>query len=78
MERIILTKEMLAHLQNATQPVELCDEAGRVVAHLMPVFDPARWGPLQPQVSLEEIQRRANSNEKRYTTAEVLEHLRGL
>jgi hypothetical protein len=78
MERIIVDDDLLKKLRDLTAPLELCDTQGHVLAHVQPAHDPALLGPLEPQVTLEELQRRANSNEKRYTTAEVLEHLRSL
>jgi len=78
MTRVVVTKEMLAQLHNLTEPLELYDEQGHILARVEPVLDPALWGPLEPQVSVEELGRRANSTERRYTTAEVLEHLRSL
>ena len=40
--------------------------------------DLAEWEPLSPDISEEELDRRANSKEKRYTTTEVLAHLERL
>ncbi len=78
MERIVVDAELLEKLRQLTVPLELCDAQGHVLARLNPVYDPALWGPLVPQVSEEELDRREKANEKRYTTAEVLEHLRSL
>jgi hypothetical protein len=65
-------------LQNLSQPLELCDDDGRVVGRVYPTPNLARCAPLQPQVSEEELDRREQSNEKRYTTAEVLAYLEKL
>jgi hypothetical protein len=75
MTRVILDPAMREKLHNLAQPLEICDEAGRILARLTPVYDPREYGPLEPQVSEQELRRREQSNEKRYTTAEVLAHL---
>lgn len=38
-------------------------------------IDLSEWEPLSPDVSEEELDRRAKSTEKRYTTVEILAHL---
>jgi hypothetical protein len=48
------------------------------LGRFIPALDPSQYEPLQPQISDEELQRRRNSNEKRYTTAEVLAYLEKL
>lgn len=78
MTRVILDSKLREKLCDLHQPLELCDERGCVLARLTPVYDPAEYGPLEPQVSEEELRRREQSNEKRYTTAEVLAHLEKL
>ena len=78
MTRITLDAAMLAKLHNLTEPLEVCDESGAVLARLLPVFDPSQYEPLEPQVSQEELRRRAQSGEKTYTTAEVLAYLEKL
>jgi hypothetical protein len=75
MTRITVDAQMLEKLKNLTEPLELCNEAGHVLAKVRPVYDPALYGPLEPQISKEELDRRFKS-ERWYTTAEVLEHLR--
>jgi len=40
--------------------------------------DFSEWEPLSPDISEEELDHRARSNEKRYTTTEVLAHLENL
>jgi hypothetical protein len=77
MTKITVDAALLSKLNNLTEPLELCDEAGHVLAKVRPVYDPALYGPLEPQVSNEELDRRFKSD-KWYTTAEVLEHLRKL
>ena len=78
MTRVVLDPVMREKLCNLAEPLEICDEVGRVLARLTPVYDPAEYGPLEPQVSEDELHRRQQSNEKRYTTAEVLARLEKL
>jgi hypothetical protein len=66
---------MRQKLHNLTQPLELCDESGQVLALLTPVRDLAEYEPLEPQVSDEELLRRARSDEETFTIAEVLSRL---
>jgi len=77
MTRIILDRGMREKLRDLAEPLELCDEAGHVLAVVTPVYDPALYGPLEPKISEEELLRREKSD-KWYTTAEVLAHLRSL
>jgi hypothetical protein len=79
MDRIVISASLLALLEKADQPVDLCDEAGRVIGEFVPRFDPAEWEEIGPDdISDEELLARVRSNEPRYTTAEVLERLRKL
>jgi hypothetical protein len=64
-------------LHNLTEPLELCDEAGQVVARVVPVHVQSEYEPCEPLISEEEIQRREKSD-KWYTTQQVLTHLRSL
>jgi hypothetical protein len=76
--RIILDAAMQQKLNNLAEPLELCNESGRVLARLTPVLDLSQYEPLEPQVSEEELRRRSQSDEKTYTTAEVLAYLEKL
>lgn len=78
MSQIILDASVASLLHALTQPVELCDPSGRVLGSFVPMVDMSEWEPIGPDISEEELDRRAKSTEKRYTTAEVLEHLRKL
>jgi hypothetical protein len=78
MNRIVIDANLPSVLLQAAEPAELCDESGRVIGRFLPQPDPAEYGPLEPQVSEEELERRDRSNGKRYTTAEVLRHLESL
>ena len=57
MSRVVLESALLSKLANLVQPVELCDESGRVVGQFTPAFVPVP-SDLEPQVSNEELQRR--------------------
>jgi len=74
MKQIVVDAKLAEQLVQATEPVELIDPSGR----LEPKSDLSGWVPLTPEISDEELERRANANEKRFTTAEVLKHLEGL
>lgn len=78
MTRVTVDSLLREKLQDLTRPLELCDDAGRVLARLTPVYDPNEYGPLDPPISDEELDRRSKSSEKRYTTDEVLRHLEQL
>jgi hypothetical protein len=77
MTRIILDDAMKAKLHNLAEPLELCDEGGRVLAKVTPCYDPIEVD-LDPKISQEEIERISASNEKGLTTAELLAYLEKL
>jgi hypothetical protein len=78
MTRVILDATLQQKLYNLTQPQELCNESGKVLAHWTPILDLSQYEPLEPQVSEEELLRRSQSDDKTYTTAEVLAYLEKL
>jgi hypothetical protein len=69
---------MRSKLLDLRQPLEICDESGRVLANLFPVADLASHEPCVPDFDAEDLDRQEKANEKRYTTAEVLAHLEKL
>lgn len=75
MTQITLDASMSGKLSNVTHPVELCDPLGRVLGRFVPLIDLSEWEPISPDVTEEELERRAQSGEKRYTTADVLARL---
>lgn len=77
MTRIIVDDELRTKLHNLAQPLELCDESGRLLARLVPQIDASQFEPREPSISEEELRRRERSNKWR-TTAEVLERLHRL
>jgi hypothetical protein len=78
MTRVTIDALLRSKLHELSEPLELCDESGRVLARVVPVLDPSQCEPLVPQVSDEELLRRSASNEKTHTMAEVLAHLESL
>jgi hypothetical protein len=78
MTRVVIDATMKSKLHNLTEPLVLCDESGNVLGTVIPSVDLSEYEPCGPQVSDEELERRANSHERRYTTAEVLAHLEKL
>ena len=74
MTQVILDRTLRTQLHNLTEPLELCDESGRLLARVVPVLDESQYEPVEPQVSTEELQRRRESTEW-YSTAEVLAYL---
>ena len=69
MVQVVVDAAMQNKLHNFSEPVELTDTAGRVLGRVIPASD------LGPQVSEQELDRREQANEKRFTTAEVMDHL---
>ncbi|HEY7154263.1 MAG TPA: hypothetical protein VH575_09935 [Gemmataceae bacterium] len=76
MTQIILDATLRSKLHNLSQPLELCDESGRILARLTPVLDPSQYEPVEPQLSPDELQRRRQ--EPDFSTAEVLAYLEKL
>jgi hypothetical protein len=76
MTQVVVDKILLAQLRGLTEPLELCDASGRILAHLVPALDESLYEPVEPQLSPEELQRRRE--EPDYSTAEVLAHLEKL
>ncbi|HEY1381574.1 MAG TPA: hypothetical protein VGF55_32550 [Gemmataceae bacterium] len=77
MSRMTLDAAVAERLRQALGSVELCDPAGKVIGRFTPTPDPDEYD-LEPQISEEELRRRMESNEPRYTTAEVLKYLESL
>ena len=78
MTQLIVDASLPGKLPSLTQPVELLDLSGQVLGQYIPAVDLSEYEPFEPQISEEELERRMNSNEKRYTTAEVLAYLEKL
>jgi hypothetical protein len=78
MTQVLVTETLRTMLYNLSQPLELRDESGQILARVFPMLDLSQYEPLEPQISREEMQRRKQSKGKRYTTAEVLAYLEKL
>jgi hypothetical protein len=78
MTPLIVDPDLRKKLLDLSQPLELCDESGRVLARVLPTLDPSLYEGLQPQISPEELEHRKRNKGKTYTTAEVLAHLEKL
>ena len=74
MTQVIIDAETRAKLRGLSEPAVLCDESGRPLGYFTP--QPAEL--LEPQVSDEELLRRERSDERRYTTDEVVAYLESL
>jgi hypothetical protein len=78
MKKITLDAVLAGQLHELQQAAELCDPSGKVIGMFEPVFDPTKWEIIGPEITDEELDRRANSNENRFTTEEVLAYLKSL
>lgn len=78
MTQIILDPNLASKLNSLQHPVELCDPSGQVLGRFIPLVNLSEWEPISPDITEEELERRAKSGEKRYTTAEVLSHMEKL
>jgi hypothetical protein len=78
MVKITLDAGLASKLQELSRTVELCDPSGKVVGKFVPLVDLSVWEPLTPEITEEELDRLEKSNEKRYSTAEVLAYLKSL
>jgi hypothetical protein len=79
MTRIKIDAELKKKLLYFQSPIELCNEAGQVIARVIPSTpfnDPDNWEELTPPISDEELERRINSDEPTLTTQELLDQLR--
>jgi hypothetical protein len=77
MTKVILDPALISKLHNLTEPLELCDESGKPLAHVTPLLDLSQYEPWEPTFSEEEL-RRQEQSAKWYTTEQVLAHLRSL
>ena len=76
MTQLILDAATLSKLRGLKQPLELCNESGKVLARLIPVLDAAEYEAIEAPISAEELERRRQEPE--FSTAEVLAHLEKL
>lgn len=78
MTRVIANDTLRNMLHDFSQPVEICDESGKVLCRVFPAIDLSEYEPWEPPMTAEEWRQLEESNEPRYTTAEVLKYLEGL
>jgi hypothetical protein len=69
MLQIVLTDEQAKVVASSRQPVQVCDARGNILGHIEPMWTEA---------DIAEAERRLKSDERRYTTSEVLEFLGSL
>jgi hypothetical protein len=77
-KKITLDADLRKKLLDLVEPLELCEEAGIVLGRLFPHIDLSKWELWEPPYDEEELRRLEQSPGRRYTTAEVLEHLKNL
>ncbi len=77
MTKVLCDSVLREKLHDLGQPLELVDEAGHVLARVVPAIE-SELGPLEPRISKEELKRRRSQGGKTYTTAEVLAYLEAL
>ncbi len=77
MSQVMVDAALSSKLGKQFQPVELCDPSGRVLGQFIPKVNLSEYGPFEPQVSEQELDRRVQETES-YTTAEVLAYLEKL
>ena len=78
MTQIMLDAAVARKLLDLQKEAELCDPSGKVLGRFIPLIDLSEWEPLTPDISEEELKRRMNSKDRRYTTEEVLKYLEKL
>jgi hypothetical protein len=76
--KIMLDPSTSDKLQGFKDPIQLCDPTGRILGQFVPSSSMSEWEPVTPDVTEEELSRRLNSQEKRYSTAEILKRLESL
>ena len=77
MTRVVLDEALLNALHDLSEPLELCDRSGRVLARVLPLADLSEYEPWEPPVNEEELRRREQSH-RWHTTDQVLAHLKSL
>jgi hypothetical protein len=77
MTRLIVDETLRSKLHNFAEPLELCDESGRVLARVTPLPDLSEYEPWEPPIDEDELRRREQSD-KWHTTEQVLAHLQNL
>jgi hypothetical protein len=55
MIKIIVDDELRDKLKGFTEPLDLCDESGRIVGKLIPVCDQPEYRPVRPPANDKDI-----------------------
>jgi hypothetical protein len=79
MTRVTIDNETRKKLLNCATPLELCDEAGIVLAKLTPSTpssDSENWIDLTPDLTDDEIQRAIDGGEETYSTEELINEIK--
>ena len=76
MTRIMLDPQTLDKLLGLAQPLDLCDQSGKVLGVFTPLTERERAERARPPITAEELARRRA--EPDYSTDEVLAHLEKL
>jgi hypothetical protein len=76
MTKVFLDPSLRSKLHNLSEPLEFCDETGRVVGRFLPSPEIILGSPSGPSASEEELERR--EKEPDFSTAEVLAYLETL
>lgn len=75
--QVVVDEQMRAKLAKVDEPAMICTSDGTVLGYFTP--SPPQKLNLQPQISVEELERRrADTTSPTYTTEEVIQYLRGL
>lgn len=79
MTRVIADDDLKSRLKDFSESLEICDESGLVLGFFYPmaVHDRAVYDWADSQFTDEELEL-ARKDPVRYTTAEILEHLKSL
>lgn len=77
MTRIVVDAALLDKLGDLRELTELCDLDGRALAQVVPTPNLGEYDLTEPPISESELERR-EASDTWYTTAQVLDRLRGL
>ena len=78
MTQIIVDAALRSQLRGLTEPLDLCDETGKVLAHVVLALNQDDYEPCEPPVLSEEELRKRENSSRWYTSEEVLKHLENL
>ncbi len=65
MNRIVVDSSTVEKLRGFVDPLELCDDAGNVLGHFTPRLKGTEFPGMEPQISEEELTRRAKERSGR-------------